>query len=90
MGTLREVGEGFLQQDAAFATKCRQRANPAAHTELACEILCGISVDQAAAVTDIALKGLNQEGDMPAYEVWRQRIQLMFGQANSDAAINNP
>ena len=89
--TLREVGEGFLPQLAqgvAFAAKCRQRAgNPAAHTELACEILCGMSAEQAAALTDISLEGLNQDGEMPAYEVWRQRVQLMFGQTNSDAAI---
>ena len=75
-------------QGVAFAAKCRQRAgNPAAHTELACAILCGMSAEQAAAVTDISLEGLNQDGEMPAYEVWRQRVQLMFGQTNSYAAI---
>ena len=65
-----------LVQGAAFAAKARQRAgNPAPHTALTCEILCNLSADAAADVTDVALQGLAFDGAQPAYEVWRQRIQ---------------
>jgi hypothetical protein len=68
-----------LAQGAAFAARARQRAgNPAAHTALACEILCGLSADMAANVTDAALAGLPVDGPEPAYEVWRRRIRAEF------------
>jgi enediyne biosynthesis protein E3 len=68
-----------LAQGAAFAAKARQRAgNPAPHTELACEILCGLSASAAANITDVALNNLPFDGAVPAYEVWRQRIQAQF------------
>lgn len=69
-----------LAQGAAFAAKARQRAgNATVHTDLACEILCGLSSDMAANVTDIALQDLPfDDSDEPAYEIWRQRIQAQF------------
>lgn len=68
-----------LAQGAAFAAKVRQRAsNPAAHTEMACKVLCGLSSEAAALITDIALKSLSGNGEEPSYEVWRQRIQAQF------------
>ena len=68
-----------LAQGAAFAAKARQRANnPAAHTETACKIFCGLSSEAAALITDVALERLNGDGDEPAYEIWRQRIQAQF------------
>lgn len=68
-----------LAQGAAFAAKARQRANnPAAHTEMACKVLCGISPEAAALVTDVALERLRDDGEEPAYEVWRRRIQTQF------------
>lgn len=71
-----------LAQGAAFAAKARLRAdNPAGHTGLACEIVCGLSAEQAAAITDSALEGLSAEGETPAYEIWRRRIQARFGNA---------
>jgi hypothetical protein len=64
-----------LAQGAAFAAKARQRAgNPVPHTEMACEIFCGVSADEAAAVTDDCLKDLPPDGAEPAYQVWRARI----------------
>jgi hypothetical protein len=48
-----------LAQGAAFAAKARARAgNPAAHTEAACQVLCGVAAARAAAVTDTALARL--------------------------------
>jgi enediyne biosynthesis protein E3 len=69
-----------LAQGVAFAAKARQRAhNPAAHTEMACKVLCGLSAEAAALITDVALERLPGDGKEPAYEVWRQRIQAQFG-----------
>lgn len=68
-----------LGQGAAFAAKARQRAgNSAPHTELACEVLCGMSAHAAAKITDAALEGLPPDGKDPAYEVWRGRIRAQF------------
>jgi len=76
---VREAAGPYLAQaaqGAAFAAKARERAgNPAPHTELACGILCGVSAQAAAAVTDDALRDLPPDGVEPAYEIWRRRIQ---------------
>ena len=65
-----------MAQGAAFAAKARQRAgNPAWHTELACEVLCGTPAEQAARWTDAAQEGLRPDGPRPMYEVWRLRIR---------------
>lgn len=75
-----------LAQGVAFAAKARQRAgSPAAHTELACQVICGRSADEAAAVTDEALLDLPSDfspdhPDEPAFEVWRRRIQDQLSQ----------
>jgi hypothetical protein len=69
-----------LAQGAAFAAKARQRAgNPVAHTDMACQVLCRLSADDAARITDEALRDLPGDGEEPAYEIWRRRIreQLM-------------
>lgn len=80
---LRAQAGSYLPQVAqgvAFAAKARQRANiPAYHTEMACEILCGMSGNDAAYVTDLALDGLTHSKTIPAYEIWRRRIQAQFG-----------
>jgi enediyne biosynthesis protein E3 len=67
---------GHVAQGAAFAAKARQKAgNPAPHTEDACRVLCAMSADEAAALTDDCLEGLADDGDLPAYEVWRGRLR---------------
>jgi enediyne biosynthesis protein E3 len=80
--TLRAMAEphaSHLAQGAAFAAKARQRAgNAAPQTDLACAVLCGVSAELAAVITDIALEGLSSDGAEPAYEVWRKRIQAQF------------
>jgi enediyne biosynthesis protein E3 len=64
---------------AAFAAKARQRAgNPADHTDLACEVLCEMTADEAAQVTDDALEALPEDGAVVAYEVWRRRIEARW------------
>ena len=76
---LRRTAGSFapqLGQGVTFAAKVRERGgNPAPHTELACRLLCGMSASEAAVLTDETLAGLPPDGALPAFEVWRQRIQ---------------
>jgi enediyne biosynthesis protein E3 len=68
-----------LAQGAAFAAKARLRAGIAAeHTEAACRLICDMPAREAAAVTDDALKNLPADGEQPAFEIWRRRIQREF------------
>jgi hypothetical protein len=82
LAELCSAAEGYgaeLAQGAAFAAKARSRAgNLGAHTERACEVICGTSAREAAGVTDTALKNLPPDGPEPRFEVWRQRIQREF------------
>ncbi|MGK7887582.1 MAG: DUF1702 family protein [Crocosphaera sp.] len=79
---LKQVAKPYyaqLAQGAAFAAKTRLRAeNLTEHTEIAVQNLCGMSVQQAADITDDALMGLSYGETIPAYEQWRQRIQQRF------------
>ncbi len=87
--SLRGLAERFgpeLAQGVAFAAQARARAgNPAEHTEVACRVLCGCGAGEAAEATVLALEGLSVEGRgdgegaVPAFEVWRRRIQARFG-----------
>jgi hypothetical protein len=81
---LREKSGSFqpqLAQGAAFAAKARQRAgNLTDYTGVAARILCGVSANDAARFTDEALENLPGDSDVPAYEIWRRRIQNHFGQ----------
>jgi hypothetical protein len=38
-------------------------------------VLCGLPVEAASQVTDDAREGLGGDGEVPAYEQWRQRIR---------------
>jgi hypothetical protein len=68
-----------VAQGAAFAAKARHLArNPCAHTEMACEVLCGLPVEETARIVDEAMENLPPDGVEPAYEVWRRRIQTSF------------
>jgi len=65
-----------VAQGAAFAANARQRAgNSSAHTNLASSILCGMSAEAATVVTDDCLSDLRGGDTVPAYEVWRRRVQ---------------
>ena len=79
MESLRAAAHGHLPalaQGVAFAAKTRQRAaNLTPHTETVCRVMCGHSAEETAAITDAALEDLREEGELPAYEVWRRRIQ---------------
>ena len=82
LGELCEKAGNFqpqLAQGAAFAAKARQRAgNLTDYTRLATKVLCGLSAEHAARITDEALENLPADVAEPAYEVWRRRIQNQF------------
>lgn len=64
---------------AAVAAKFRlQTGGSAAHTDLACEVLCGLKSDLVAHIADLACKDLPPDGVEPAYEIWRQRLARQF------------
>lgn len=73
-----------LARGAAVAAKGHQREGDLVpHTELACEILCGLSGNEAASLTDAALQGLPMYGNEPAYKLWLQRIEAEFAAVES-------
>jgi len=86
LSALREgagIHRACLAQGAAFASKARQRAgNLTDYTDLATRTFCGIPAIEAARLCDTTLENLAQTGDVPAYEIWRQRIQKHFSQDN--------
>jgi hypothetical protein len=68
-----------LALGVATVAKGRQRAgNPVAHTDLACEIVCGISSKRAARIVDIAFENLPIAGPEPALEILQQRLLTQF------------
>jgi hypothetical protein len=67
-----------LAQGVVFAAGARIRAgNPAEHTELACQLLCELSIAQAAAISE-KTRDQARAGSDPAYEVWRGLIREHF------------
>lgn len=79
LGEAAGVYRPSLAQGAVFAAKARHLAgNLVPATELACQVLCGCSAAEAAAVSDQAGRDLppdGEEGGLPAFELWRRRIQ---------------
>lgn len=66
-----------LAQGAAFAAEARARAaNPASHTRLSCEVLCGCDDTAAAHVARTTRANLPNAPDGTAYEEWRRRLRL--------------
>ena len=63
---------------AVAATFRMQTGGGAAHTDLACEVLCGLSSELVAHLSGIARQNLPEDGVEPAYEVWRQRLAEQF------------
>jgi len=75
------VGEyqPVVRQASAFASEARVRAGLVIpHTEIASRVFCGLSPQDAAQVTHDARRGLPADGELPAYEVWRQRVAGQF------------
>jgi hypothetical protein len=67
-----------LAQGVAFAAGARSRAgNPAEHTELSCALLCDLSAQKAAELSDETRLQAQADSE-PAYEVWRRLIRRRF------------
>jgi hypothetical protein len=65
-----------LARGAAVAAKGHQDAGHwSAHTELACEVYCGLSSAQAVGILTEAGCNLPMHDSVPAYEIWRERTQ---------------
>ncbi len=64
-----------IAMGAAFVAKGRQLAgNPVPHTELVCELLWGLTADQAADKTTAAFENLPIDGEEPGFEILQQRL----------------
>lgn len=68
-----------LAVGVAIAAHARRLADsPAHYAELASEILCGISCDEAAKIVENAFVDLPTGGSKPAYQIWRERIEAQL------------
>jgi hypothetical protein len=70
-----------LAQGVAFAAAARTHAgNPTPHTALACQAICGMTLEDTSALAERERpeKTYPDAVDLPAFEVWRQRIQQFF------------
>ncbi|GHO48023.1 DUF1702 family protein [Ktedonospora formicarum] len=63
---------------AVAATYRMQTGEVAPHTDLACEVLCGLSGALVAQIANVARQNLPKDGREPAYEIWRQRLAEQF------------
>jgi enediyne biosynthesis protein E3 len=68
-----------MAQGVLFATETRMNAgNLATHTTLACRVICGINAEDGCEIVNEARKSLPYNEGLPAYEIWRRRIQAHF------------
>lgn len=73
------VHRSDVAQGSAFGAEARLRAGlEVEHTGVATQVLCGTGPDEAARVCADTRPGPDAEGDLPAYEVWRQAIADRF------------
>ena len=65
-----------LAQGSCFAAKAREYAgNPTSHTEMACQLICGLSTADAARVTDECSLDLPLNNSEIAYALWQSKIR---------------
>jgi hypothetical protein len=68
-----------LAEGATFAARARQcGGNLTAQTSLACELLCGKSAEEAAALANEILETLPPSGPEPPYESWRRLVRARY------------
>lgn len=80
-------GPAMIAGAAVAATFRMQTGGVAAHTDLACEVLCGLSSEMVAQIASLARNNLPTDGAEPAYEIWRQRLADQFAtRAESEPA----
>jgi hypothetical protein len=68
-----------VAQGSAFAAEARLRAGLVTeHTPVATGVLCGMSPEEAAALSREVRSGLPESASEPIYEIWRQRLARQF------------
>ena len=68
-----------LARGAAVAAQGHQQAGiMPRHTELACEIFCGLTAERAAHIMNTARENLPVDDPEPAYEIWLRRAQAQI------------
>lgn len=68
-----------VAQACAFAAEARVRAGLVVpHTHVATQVFCGTTPEQAARICQDIRPTQPIQGDLPAYEVWRQRLAIEF------------
>lgn len=74
-----------LGQGVVFGAEARELAGiQTDHTELACQVVCGLSASEAAKLTYVAKqKPLVDCNESPAYEKWRANIRALLRSVNS-------
>ena len=81
ISALIKLGQTYildLAQGACFAAKAREHAgNPTSHTEMACQLICGLSSADAARVTDECSLVLPLNNSEIAYGLWRSKIKYV-------------
>jgi len=92
---LRRAAEPYLPyvaQGVAFSAETRERAaNPAPHTELASQLLCGATAVEAAAVARGCAADLPPDDPaLPAFEIWRERIRQRFARERAISELTSP
>lgn len=82
LGALQALAGDYtahLAMGVAVVAKGRHRAgNPAPHSDLACEVLCGLSSPATAVVVDEAFANLPLDTDTPPYATLQQRLVNWF------------
>jgi hypothetical protein len=68
-----------LALGASFAAEARARSGTSSpYTDLACRLLCRMDTATAAAVARVTLENLPPDGEIPAFEIWRERVRERF------------
>lgn len=68
-----------LRQGVTFGAEARVRGEISdEHTERTCEVVCGMSAESAAALTQMAkadVESASESHGLPQYELWRRRVR---------------
>ncbi len=79
----------YMAVGIAFVAKGRQRAgNLVPHTDLACQVVWGLSSEQAAPLVDLGFQDLPTDGPETGFEILQQRMRRYF--ADQMATLYQP
>jgi len=77
-----------LALGASLAAEARMRTGvPSPYTDLACRLLCRMDAAAAAEVVREAMANLPPDGEISAFETWRERVRERF---DGPASTNQP